>query len=429
MTIHLTLLTSLVSRNAGGLFYSVRRLGQSLKSEFDIQMSVLGVEDELASHDVSAWQPLVPQIFPRFGPRALQFAPKMFDGLMAAKSDLVHVHGLWTYPSVACCRWNQRTGRPYLISPRGMLDPWALRNSSWKKRIASFLFESKHLHRAECLHALCASEAQSMRNYGLKNPISIVPNGVDLPELENAHTSHENARKNLLFLGRLHPKKGLENAIQAWKNMKSFDQDRTWRFLIAGWDQDGHVRHLMRLCSELGLKHCNMTVDQAINRIDKRQTSIAQKDRLAKAACVDDGADVIFLGPAFGEEKDKLLRAADAFILPSYSEGLPMAVLEAWAYGLPTLITQECNLPEGFAAEAAIKIKHDGTQTDTPTGKSLIDGFRQLIEMNDGQLCEMGHRGRRLVEDRFTWPQIASQMRDVYAWMVGGGVRPTSVTV
>ena len=125
------------------------------------------------------------------------------------------------------------------------------------------------------------------------------------------------------------------------------------------------------------------------------------------------------MGPAFGATKDALLRRADAFILPSFSEGLPVAVVEAWAYQLPALMTDHCNLPEGFAADAAIRI---GTDVD-----SIADGLMQLIRSPTSDLRSLGDNGRALVERQFTWPTVAEEMVKVYEWVLGGGEAPGCV--
>jgi poly(glycerol-phosphate) alpha-glucosyltransferase len=219
---------------------------------------------------------------------------------------------------------------------------------------------------------------------------------------ESKDTESTEGKKWLLFLGRIHPKKGLVGLLRAWagiQNQKSGIQNaKEWQLVIAGWEQGGHEGELIELCSELGL-------------------AVVQRSKhvpCSATAQVAAGADVVFYGPAFGEEKEQLLRRADAFVLPSLSEGLPMSVLEAWAYGLPVVMTPECNLPEGFASQAALEIRNG------KMGDSKWDGLRQMLDMSDSDRIEMGRRGRRLVEEKFTWPKVAAQMKALYEEILGG---------
>jgi glycosyltransferase involved in cell wall biosynthesis len=154
--------------------------------------------------------------------------------------------------------------------------------------------------------------------------------------------------------------------------------------VIAGWDQGGHAAALRHLIDELGAART-----------------------------------VSLVGPQFGNRKAASLAFADAFVLPSLSEGLPVAVLEAWSYGLPVLMTEACNLPEGFAAGGALRAE--------PDARSLTEGLRHLIAMSDADRKRMGARGRMLVRERFAWPQIARQMTAVYEWLLEGGPAPASV--
>ena len=308
--------------------------------------------------------------------------------------------------------WAKRNHRPYIVSPHGMLDAWALANSKWKKRIAGFAYEQRHLRGAACLHALCTSEAESMRAYGLINPIAVIPNGVALPEEnpESGKRKPESGRKTLLFLGRLHPKKGLENALRAWANFNS-QRPRVagreeWQFVIAGWDQGGHEAELKQLCRDLGLAYTECPASEFVTKSKGRETK-------------NNSPSLFFTGPAFGEQKDQLLRHADAFILPSFSEGLPMSVLEAWAYKLPVLMTDHCNLPEGFSANAAVRI---GTSVE-----DMGTGLRNLIEAPESRLHSLGANGRQLVTQRFTWQRIATQMTAMYQWVLGTAPKPDFV--
>jgi glycosyltransferase involved in cell wall biosynthesis len=301
---------------------------------------------------------------------------------------------LWKYCSVASQRWHRRTGRPYVVHSHGMLEPWALRNARWKKRIAALLYEDRHLDGAACLRALCEAEARSIRAYGMRNPICVIPNGINLPEFsdsskfegENGPFHNSEGQKVLLYLGRLHSKKNVVNLVRAWNQvLSSHDSTRNeWVLAIAGWDQAGYEGELKNVMSDYGLS-----------------------------------ASVSFLGPLFGREKDAAYRACDAFILPSLSEGLPMTVLEAWAHAKPVLMTPECNLPEGFAAGAALQI---GTSPE-----EIAAGLRQMVEMSDDDRRKMGDRGHTLVSTRFSWRQIGEQMRSVYEWVIGGGAPPQTV--
>jgi poly(glycerol-phosphate) alpha-glucosyltransferase len=220
------ILTPSVSRAAGGVVDVVRRQSQLLQGLGGLSVTVLGLEDEHTAADLPAWLPVAPQVFPTLGPRAFRYSPGLARALSDLKPDLVHTHGLWVYPSRACHSWAQECRRPYLVTPHGMLDPWALRRSGWKKRLAAWLYENAHLRGAACLHALSTNEAQSFRRYGLKNPICVIPNGVDLPP--DQAPSHPPSWDGLwesgcqvhLFLGRLNPKKGLLNLLAAWRDLR-----------------------------------------------------------------------------------------------------------------------------------------------------------------------------------------------------------------
>jgi poly(glycerol-phosphate) alpha-glucosyltransferase len=382
-------LTGPVSRSAGGLYESVRRLVQELECT-GMEVAVLGTFDQFTGEDILAWDPVVVRAFRPIGPSRFGYSPGYFRFLDLYKPEILHSHGIWMYSSIATLRYATKARIPYMISPHGMLDPWAVRNSYWKKWLARHLYENRHLRECTCLRALCREEADAFRAFGLANPICILPNGIDLPSVPFVRASHPD--KTLLFLGRIHPKKGLENALRAWKQMCP----QGWKFVIAGWEEVGHGLELRKLCDHLGIRWSERNSGQA-------------------------RGEVHFYGPAYGEAKKALLRSADAFILPSFSEGLPMSILEAWSWRLPVLMTRECNLSEGYEAGAAIEI--------TPSVAGVADGLRTLEAMEHQNLCRMGNRGFALVGERFTWSRIAGQMSAVYRWMLGGGDPPGCVEI
>jgi poly(glycerol-phosphate) alpha-glucosyltransferase len=379
-----------MSRASGGLFESVRLLAQTLCAHHQLDLEVLSMEDEHSVADLHAWKPVTPSIYPVIGPRAFGYSWALSHAMRHLQSDLVHSQGLWMYPSRASLAWARSTRKPYLVSPRGMLSSWALENVAWKKKLSGLLFENAHLQGAACLHALAASELTSIREYGLRNPVCVIPNGVDLPPSDQPRTSWTGivpaGAKVLLFLGRLHPKKGLVNLLHAWRLARSIGESRCadWHLVIAGWNQGGHEDVLRKLCRTMDIQNT-----------------------------------VHFVGPKFGVEKEHAYLTADGFILPSFSEGLPMTVLEAWSYGLPVLMTPQCNLPEGFQANAALFIE--------PDAQSIAHGLEQLWAMSDADRRLLGARGRHLVEQKFSWKTIADDMYRVYEWVLGGGPVPSCV--
>jgi poly(glycerol-phosphate) alpha-glucosyltransferase len=341
-----------------------------------VEPIVIGIRDEEAAEDATAWGASV-EACSQVGPRAFGCAPSMARALARSRADMCDSQGLWMYPSLASLGWSRRTGRPHMISPHGMLDPWAVRRSAWKKRIVRLWFEEAHLKSAACLRALNEAEARAIRAFGLSNPIAIVPNGVDLPALEPDRTTAD--PPTLLFLGRIDTKKGVHELVRAWARLGPARGD--WRLRLVGWGPSAYVEATRRLIDELGL-----------------------------------AGSVELAGPLFDAAKDEAFRTAEAFILPSYGEGLPMALLEAWSYALPVLMTPACNLPEGFTAGAALEI---GTEPG-----SIAEGIRALIALPETERRAMGASGRRLVEERFTWPRVAAAMAEVYRWVAGGGPRP-----
>jgi len=417
-----------VSRLDGGIFEAESAFQKHLHGNEGVEVQVVGLEDRFTREDASRWAPLLPRALPVKGPRALGYSAE-FTATLDPQADLLYAATLWRYPSWAALRWAEQTGKPMIVAPHGSLDSWALQHSAWRKRLAAWLFKDQQFHAASCLRALSITEADSIRAYGLKNPICIIPNGIELPDLSESrvegrgsratedsedgsmlsmHDSRRPAQKTLLFLGRLHPKKGLLNAIRAFANAldsRPSTLDSSWSFVIAGWDQGGHESELKKLCDDLGLSWT-----------DRRDH---EQDPISAFSFSTLDFPVVFTGPIFGEEKKSQFRSASAFILPSLSEGLPMAVLEAWACGLPVLMTPECHLPEGFQADAAIRIEAEV--------RSIAQGMQALFSMTEAERAAMGKRGRRLVELRFDWKILAREMREVYDWVLGGGSAPSCV--
>lgn len=392
MSAKIAFLTAAVSRKAGGLYDAMRFLARSMAEQQESEVKVFGLADRFTALDLGGWGALKVSSFNTRGPSAFGYSPKLSKALYEYSPDVVHAHGLWMYPSVCSLRLHRTRNARVVISPHGMLDEWAIRNGALKKKLAGFAYEGNHLRAASCLHALCNSEAASFREYGLKNPICVIPNGVHLPSSRSAPVAGwrrllPERAKVLLFLGRIHPKKGLAALIEGWHLAKASSMDSSlWHLVVAGWEDGKHQAELLSMVDALGIS-----------------------------------GSIHFVGPQFSEEKEATYRSSDAFVLSSFSEGLPMTVLEAWSYGLPVVITPECNLPEGFENNAAIRVD------TTPIGISR--GLESLFSTPPSELVKIGARGRMLAAERFAWDQSGKQMLEVYRWVLGGRDRPECVIV
>lgn len=383
------MVTSDASERNGGIYYALKDLTSALCAR-GIEVEVLAGSSADGQVSKADWAPARIRLEPVVGPRFFAWQPGLPRAINDAGADVLHIHGLWQYPSLAATHALSST-RPRLISPHGMLDPWAVAHSAWKKRLVSVLYEQRNLSSAAALHALCKAEHEAIRRYGLTNAIATIPNGVDLGiaagSVEPPVWAHgvPAGSKVMLFLGRIHPKKGLLPLLQAFARLPELEREG-WHLVVAGWDQGGHRQELETAVKKLGLQRW-----------------------------------VHFVGPLFGERKYAALAGADAFVLPSLSEGLPMAVLEAWAFSLPTVLTPECNLPEGFTSGAALRVS-----TRVP---ELASSLRQFFELGDGAREEMGRRGRELVQRSFSWPSVAARFTELYRWVLGGGAAPDFVEV
>jgi glycosyltransferase involved in cell wall biosynthesis len=309
-----------------------------------------------------------------------------FDALVS-EADLVHVHGLWRQHAVSASHASLRHGKPYVVSAHGMLEPWALNNKGWKKRIYGALVERDNLRRAACLRALTRQEVAEYRRFGIETPAAVVPNGIDPPPSSSPDAFLSafpdlRGRRLTLFLGRVHTKKGLHALCRAWAAVERHPEDH---LVIAGPDFEGTRGTLDTLIAALGI-----------------------------------GAEVTFTGLLNSQLKWSALAAAHVFALPSFSEGFSMAALEAMAAGVPVILSHACNLPEVAQHECGWLVE--------PEMPSIAAALAEALETNAADRVRLGANGRNLVRDRFTWNTVAAQMSAVYDWILGG-MRPSCVEI
>ena len=293
---------------------------------------------------------------------------------------ILHGHGIWELPIHQMALLARKARISYIISPRGMLEPWALQQSKWKKNIAMLFYQKRDLKHAFCLHATSEKEANSIRKLGLKNPIAIIPNGIEIPDFKQDSLELFTPKNKVLFLSRIHPSKGVENLIAAWSNIPQSIKIG-WKLEIVGTGDDEYIDEIKRLVIQENL-----------------QESISISD------------------PVFDELKKEKYLSADIFVLPTFSENFGMVVVEAMSHGVPVITTKGAPWEELELFKAGWWIEI-GVE-------SLTQALINAIYTPKQKLIEMGLNGRKLVAQKYSIENVAKQMLELYSWVLHKGSKP-----
>lgn len=305
------------------------------------------------------------------------------EALTRIKPDIVHLHGIWQYSlhrcAVICRRWKI----PYIIAPRGMLEPWSLKAKWLKKRLARLLYQDRDLKNAVALHATAESEAAQFRRLGFNNPVIISPNGVNLPA-ETEETGMRRRRfaeeevskwldgvseqRRALFVSRMHEKKGVLELVEAWTRVNPQGWQCEFVYTLNGEEERAYEAQMKARIKELGLE-----------------------------------TQFILTGPLNDDAKWAAYARADLFILPTYSENFGIVVAEALWAGVPVITTKGTPWRE-------LEECRCGWWIDLPPKASLDGALREAMALPRETLRAMGARGRSLVEGKYTWKAVCDAM-------------------
>ena len=311
------------------------------------------------------------------------WSPNMTRFLRASDYDIYHTNGMWMHCNHETCTIARQKDKPYVITPHGMLYPQALARSAWKKKLLLNLGGvEKDLRHATCIHATCDVEMKHYRDLGYTNPVAIIPNPVPIPSFIN-ELSSDRPTKRIGFLGRLHPRKNVKGLIEAWISLGNEIKDA--QLIIMGKGDDEYEATLKTLVRQHSLNN------------------------------------VQFSGFITGRDKFECLASLTALCVPSDFENFGMIVTEALSVGTPVIASLGTPWQE-------LNTEHCGWWVDNDV-ETLADTISQALSLPQEEIEKMGNNGKRLVNDKYRDTQVAAKMKQLYEWILNGGVKPDFVYV
>lgn len=285
------------------------------------------------------------------------------------QSDINHIHGIWMYPQYIASKISYSTKKPYIITPHGMLEPWLWENGAFKKKLYFDLMIKKYFSNANILHAITPDEKNNLFNlFGHKN-IEVIPNSISYTEIDSYNIQREETNKFVLFVGRLHPKKGIDLLIKAFSKLK----DTETRLKIAGPFNE-YKNELAELVQSLGIE----------NKVD-------------------------FLGMVTGKEKHQLFKNAWVFVAPSFSEVVGMVNLEAGVLSTPVITTYQTGLYKEWNDNGGVLIN--------PNEEELLNALVYSLEWSEVERDERGKKLKQFIIEQYSWEKNIYRWIDLYQGM------------
>ena len=354
-----------LSRKAGGLFTSVRRLTQELTGRFSSVAVISSVEAGF-ERDVDFWKPLAPIILQKYRPYKFGFMPKMVGAIIQSKPDILHIHGVWSYHAWAVVKAVKKlTNCTVVVSPRGMLDSYGLTRSRFFKYVAWHTYVKHLITRADYFHALNSREALHLHKLNIpEHKIIISPNGVDAGSAPKAKKNREKIK--IGYIGRIHHKKGLEDLIKIAVCLK--EKGLLFELKIAGFGGAEYISKISDLILENKLKN-----------------------------------EIKLVGPVYGSDKEIFLNEMEYFIFPTKSEGMPMVVLECWAAGVIVISNENTNMSEFGNYPFAVSA-NNGIESYVSAMMKLVS-TRKTPEDLEVRKAAYVH-----VINHYSWDKIAEQL-------------------
>lgn len=361
--------------NDGGPSRSVPMLAKGL-AELGVDITLMTVKSEnMNTHALEGTSAKLKVLTPSFSKKEIA------KYLAEERFNLIQIQSMWDLPYHKVMVEARRLGIPYIVTPRGMLEPWSLSQKKWKKKLAWWLYQRNDVQKSVCVFTTAKKEAEHVSELGVTTCKAVIPNGIETSSYP-CKTSVDHVNKQVLFIGRMHVKKGIEILFDAWKRIHADYSD--WRLLVVGNGEPEYIQSLENRMESLGLKD-----------------------------------SIKVLPPVYGNDKIQLYQESALFCLPSYSENFGMVIAEAMSCGTPVITTTNC--PWDILNET-----NTGWCIDLSVD-NLERALREALSMSSAELYDRGQRASQLICDNFDYRSVTRKTLSLYEWLLNGGKKPAFV--
>lgn len=367
----LTFITSL-DLNSGGPSRSVPMLVRGL-AELGVDITLMTIRSEnMNTHALEGTNAKLKVLESSFSRRDIA------KYLKEEAFQLIQIQSMWDLPYHKVMVEARKQGIPYVITPRGMLEPWSLSQKRWKKKLAWWIYQRNDVQKSACVFTTAKMEAEHVSNLGITTFKSVIPNGIEIDGYP-CKASIDMVKKQVLFLSRVHVKKGIELLFEAWKRIHRDFID--WQLLIVGNGETDYIRALELKIDSLEMSDC-----------------------------------IKIHPPVFGDAKTQLYHESALFCLPSYSENFGMVIAEAMSCGTPVITTTNCpweilnETKTGWCIDLSVD--------------NLEHALREALSMNETDLYEKGRKASRLIRENFDYRSVTRNTLRLYQWLLNGGEKP-----
>ena len=366
---------SSLDMSSGGPSRSVPMLVKGL-AELGVDITLMTIRSEnMNIHSLEGTSAKLKVLSPSFSRK--EIAKYLAD----ERFELIQIQSVWEMPYHKVILEARKQNIPYIVTPRGMLEPWSLSQKKWKKKLAWWLYQRNDVQKSACVFTTAKMEAEHVSNLGITTCKAVIPNGIET-DAYPCKTSVEGVKKQVLFLSRVHVKKGIELLFEAWKRLHSDYVD--WQLLVIGNGEAEYIHSLENRVESLGLKDC-----------------------------------IKILPPVFGEAKIKVYQESALFCLPSFSENFGMVIAEAMSCGTPVITTTNC--PWEILNET-----NTGWCVDLSV-ENLERALREAMGMDANALYDMGQRASKFIFDNFDYRSVTRKTLRLYEWLLNSGEKPEFV--